>query len=84
MTEKSTISFVRTLVLYLVFRNSKLPLTMPLMLLCNCKRFVAEVRMMGGGLPAWFVVPWCSPRLVYSFVPSSFICSQRRKKVSCR
>jgi hypothetical protein len=30
------------------------------------------VRMIGGGLPAWLVVPW-SPSLVSSFAPSSSI-----------
>jgi hypothetical protein len=43
-----------TLVPCRVLRNSKLPLTGPLTFFCNWSRFVAEVRMMGGGLPAWF------------------------------
>jgi hypothetical protein len=60
MAEKFVISFVTTLVLVFVFRNSKLPLTMPLSCFCNCKTLVAEVRMMGGGLPAWFDGSCCS------------------------
>jgi hypothetical protein len=37
------------------------------------------VRMIGGGLPAWLVVPW-SPSLVSSFVPSSSISVLRGAK----
>lgn len=55
IAEKSAISFVRTSVPFLVFQNSKVSLMMPLRCFCNCMRFVAEVRMMGGGLPALFV-----------------------------
>jgi hypothetical protein len=51
MAEKSAISLVITRVPVLVFRNSKLPLTKPLSFFCNWIRLVAEVRIMGGGLP---------------------------------
>jgi hypothetical protein len=51
MAEKSTISFVTIVVPLLVFRNSQLPLTDPLICLCNCIRFVVEVSTMEDGLP---------------------------------
>jgi hypothetical protein len=80
MAEKSNISFVSTLVLFLVFWNSKLSLAMPLICFCNCNRFVVEVKIMGGGLPAWFVSPCCPPSLVSSFAHSSSISVLRGAK----
>lgn len=59
------------LVLLLVLQNSKLPVTMPLICLCNYVKFVAEVSTMGGGLPDFLDDGYCGSPLGLSDVSST-------------
>jgi hypothetical protein len=59
MTEKSAISFMTTLVPFLVLRNSKLPFNKTFSCLYNFIRFTWEVNKTGGRLPAWLDGAWC-------------------------
>jgi hypothetical protein len=72
MAKKCAISFVTTLVPIFTLRNSKMPLSC----FCNCIKLVAEVKIMGGGLPDWFVVSCCS----LSMLTSSSVCVLRGAK----
>jgi hypothetical protein len=61
MAQKSVISFVKTLVLFLVLRKSKLTFSRPFICLCNCIAFAWDVSATGGGLPDWLDGACCCP-----------------------
>jgi hypothetical protein len=71
MAEKSAISFVTTLAPVLVFQKSKLPLTKPSSCFCNWIKFVADVSIMGGGLPLRLLGGCWSPSSSACFLVSS-------------
>lgn len=90
IAEKSAISFVTILVLLLVLRNSKLPLTMSLICLCNCIRFVVEVSTMGDSLPD--LLDECCCGLCWAcrlsrprgYARPPFLMSSGKKEIPCR